>query len=445
MSSTITRVVILGGGFGGAEAAKRLVKHGRGEVDVVLLDRHNYLTFYPLLVEAAVGGIEPRHVVVPLRSYARDGFRMGEILSVDLSGRSVRFQPAGVSEPNEIPFDHLVIGMGSVTRFPNIPGLAENAYELKSVADAIGIRDRAIALLEQANECRDPDKRKQLLTFIIVGGNFTGTELAGELQHFLLELVDGYPNLKKSDISVIVFEHGSRLLGAMSERASAWARATLRRRGVVVHLGSSVVEVLPDRVRTEAGEWVPAESTFWTAGIQPSPLLRQIEGLPLTDRGYIKTQADLRVEGYDNVWAVGDAASVPMPNGKPFAATAQNAVRQGPQVAKNILSSVVGKPLENFEYRSLGAFAVVGGYKAAADLFGFNVNGLIGWFMFRGAYLSKMPTFALKLRLLMDWFLDLFLRVPTVQIGVHRSRIPMPLLTGKAVEVSPVAPLGEKE
>jgi NADH dehydrogenase len=193
-----------------------------------------------------------------------------------------------------------------------------------------------------------------------------------------------------------------------------------------VHLGASVVEVLPDRVRTEAGEWVPAESTFWTAGIQPSPLLRQIEGLPLTDRGYIKTQADLRVEGYDNVWAVGDAASVPMPNGKPFAATAQNAVRQGPQVAKNILSSVGGKPLENFEYRSLGAFAVVGGYKAAADLFGFNVNGLIGWFMFRGAYLSKMPTFALKLRLSMDWFLDLFLRVPTVQIGVHRSRIPMP-------------------
>ncbi len=445
MSSTKTRVVILGGGFGGAEAAKRLAKSGRGEVEVILLDRHNYLTFYPLLVEAAVGGIEPRHVVVPLRSYARDAFRMGEILNVDLARKQVRFQASGSTEPTEISFDHLVIGLGSVTRFPNIPGLAENAYELKSVADAIGIRDRAIALMEQANECRDLEKRKQLLTFVIVGGNFTGTELAGELQHFLSELVDGYPNLKKSDIKVIVFEHGKRLLGAMSERASAWALKTLQDRGVEVHLGSSVVEVLPQGVRTETQEWVPAESTFWTAGIQPSPLLKNIEGLPLTERGYIKARADLRVDGYDNVWAVGDAAAVPMPDGKPFAATAQNAVRQGPQVAKNILSSIAGKPLENFAYRSLGAFAVLGGYKAAADLFGFNVNGLIGWLLFRGAYLSKMPTFALKLRLSMDWFLDLFLRAPTVQIGVHRSRIPMPVQLGKEAEASPVVSQRQKE
>jgi NADH dehydrogenase len=416
------RVVVLGGGFAGAYAARELWKKGKQEVEVVLLDRHNYLTYYPLLVEAAVGAVEPRHVVVPIRQFLPEGeFRMGEVTGVDLASRRVDYTPAGSEATETLFYDQLIIGVGSVTRKMNVPGLAEHGLELKTMGDAIALRDRAIQLLEQADATRDPVLKKELLTFVVVGGSFTGVELAGELQAFLHELLPQYRNVSKDDIRLELFEHGRRILPALDDELSGWVSGRLADRGVVIHTGNSIQEIGENFATSESGIHVHTRTVVWTAGIAPSPLLKKIEGLPLNEKGYISCNADLSVVGLENVWAIGDVATIFDAAGKPYAATAQNAVRQGPTCARNVLARLRRQATQRFDFKPVGVFCVIGNRQAAAVFLGKKFRGFPGWVMYRGAYLMKMPTLKLKARLLMDWMLEFFLKSPTVQLGVHRK------------------------
>lgn len=415
------RVVILGGGFGGAYAAQELCRLRR-DFEVTVIDRQNYLLFYPLLVEAGVGTIEPRHVVVPLRRFMPGAdFRMAEILNVDLREQQVRFQVIGSDQAERIHYDHLIFSLGSVTKIPtNIPGLAEHGYELKSLTDAVELRDRAIRLLELANTMESEEERRNLLRVIVIGANFTGVELAGEYHAFLTAAVKDYRNVKASEIEVMLLEYADRILPAVSPELADWSHRTLTQRGLDIRTKTSVKEIGKDYAILTTDERVACSTVVWAAGIAPSPMVKRIEGLPVNQKGYIDCERDLRVKGFDNVWAVGDSATVFDTNGKPYAATAQNASRQGPHAAKNIVAAVSGGTVKPFDFKTLGSFAAIGRRQAAAEVFGRNLTGFLGWAMYRGAYLMKMPTFPMKLRLFLDWMLELLLKGEVVQLGVHR-------------------------
>lgn len=418
------RVVIIGGGFGGAYAAQELSRRANGEIEVTLLDRNNYMLFYPLLVEAGVGAVEPRHVVVPLRKFLpRGDFRMAEVQKVDLKKKQIEYHVIGCDSPELIHFDHLVFALGSVTKIPTtIPGLREHGFELKSLVDAVELRDRAIRMLELANTMESAQDRRDLLRVIVVGANFTGIELAGEYHAFLTELSRDYPHVSESDIQMMVLEYADRILPAVDQKLAEWAHQTLVKRGVDIRTKISISEVGEKYAVLTTGERIPTQTVVWAAGIAPHPMVASIEGMPLNQKGYIECERDLRVKGFEDVWAIGDSATVFDENGKPYAATAQNASRQGPHVAKNILNAMAGRPLKSFDFKVLGSFAAIGRRQAAAEVMGRNVPGFFGWLIYRGAYLTKMPTFAMKARLLMDWVLEFFLHSTPVQLGVHRPR-----------------------
>lgn len=414
---------MLGAGYGGATCAGELVKRLPKDAEVVVLDRNNYTLYYPLLVEAGVGTLEPRHVTVPFRAQVpKADFRMAEVTGVDLAAKRVKYRIIG-GDDAEIRYDHLVFALGSVTKIPpNIPGLKEHGFELKSLVDALSLRDRGIRLLELANTIDDSAKRRELLTFVIVGANFTGVELAGEYHAFMQGAAKRYPRVMKDEIRTVVLEFSDRILSGTSESLAQWCEKTLTKRGIDIRKKDTVTEMGEDFARTKGGERIPTHTVVWAAGIAPSPMVK-VCGLPTNEKGYVPCEADLRVKGLDGVWAVGDSATVPPPEGKPpYAATAQNASRQGPLCARNIVGTMSGEGTKPFTFSPLGNFASIGHKQAAALVFGVNLRGFLGWVVYRGAYLMKMPTLKLKLRLIGDWIGELLFPSEPVQLGVHNGR-----------------------
>lgn len=429
-----TRVVILGGGFGGADAAQRLIKRGGADVEVVLIDRNNYLTFYPLLVEAGVGAVEPRHVVVPLRRFTKGGrFVMGEVEGVDPVAKTVTYHVPGSLGPERMPYDVLIVALGSVTRMPDVPGLLEFGFTVKTIGDVIEHRDRGIRLLELAANVKDPEERRRLLTFVVVGGNYTGVEMAGEYHAFLCEAMERYTELSPKELRVVLVERSEHLLGTVKEDLAIWCEKTLRDRGVEVRTNEAVVALSDIDATLRSGEVVPAETVIWAAGIAPNPVLAKL-GLPLNKFGYLECTRDLRVAGFDDVWAIGDNATILNDEGKPYAPTAQNASRMGPLVADNILGALRGEPATEFRFQPLGSFAAIGRRQAVAEVKGRPIKGFLGWVLYRGAYLTKIPGFSTKLRLVTDWFLELVLPMEPVQLGVYGGK------PHRAMRVAPVVP-----
>ncbi len=416
-------MVVLGAGFGGATCAGELVKRLPKGSEVVVLDRNNYTLYYPLLVEAGVGTLEPRHVTVPFRAQVpKADFRMAEVTGVDFAAKRIRYRIVGGGD-EEIRYDHLVFGLGSITKVPDtIPGLKEFGFELKSLVDAIGLRDRGIRLLELANTMESAEKRRELLTFVIVGANFTGVELAGEYHAFMQEAARRYPRVGKGDIRTVVLEFSDRILGGTSESLAKWCHETLGKRGVDIRTKDTITAMGEDFAQTKGGERIPTHTVVWAAGIGPHPLVKTM-GLPTNEKGYIDCERDLRVKGLDGVWAIGDSASVPPPPGaKPYGATAQNATRQGPLCARNIVATMAGEETKPFSFSPLGNFAAIGHKQAAAQVLGLNLRGFVGWVLYRGAYLVKMPTTKLKLRLIGDWIGELLFPHEPVQLGVLNRR-----------------------
>jgi len=237
-------VLIVGGGFGGAHVAKTLKKRLPDEWRFTLVDRNNYLTFYPLLVEAGVGNLEPRHVVVPIRRFTgRDSFVMAEIISIDLERQTARYKVFGSEEENTVHYDHLVLAPGSATKLPPVPGLKEHGFEIKSLADAIEMRDRGIRLLELANTIRDRELRREILRVVVVGSNFTGIEFAGEYQAFLQESRRSYSNVAAEDIQMVLIEYADRILPALDADLAAYARRHLERRGLDIRTKTTIKEM----------------------------------------------------------------------------------------------------------------------------------------------------------------------------------------------------------
>jgi NADH dehydrogenase len=416
------RVVVLGGGFGGAYCAQALERRLRPqEAEVLVLDRHNFFPFYPLLVEAGTGSVEPRHAVVSIRSFLRRSrFTMGEVLGADLRAGTTRFRPAESEDERVIPFDHLVIALGSVTNLPPVPGLRDLGWQIKSLADAVALRDRAIEMLEAAAATEDPARRDALLHFVIVGANFTGAEVAGELWAFLNDAIRGYPTLERRHAKVTLIDRGDRILSALEPELSAYAAEQLRRRRVELRLGESVSEIRSDRVRLTSGPWLTTRTVIWAAGIAPPPALDGMD-LPRDQRGYVECEPDLRVKGFENVWGIGDAAVNSAPDGSAYPATAQHAVRQGQWCARNIAAAIRGRPTEPCRIKGRGSLAALGCRTGVASVMGVKVSGFAAWWLWRTVYLAKMPGVARKVRVALDWTLGLLFPREIVQLGVHRA------------------------
>lgn len=416
------RIVILGGGFAGATCARELEPAARrGDVEVTLINWGNFFVFTPLLVEAGTGALEPRHAVVPLRDFLSETtLRSAEVLAVDRERRIVRYRVVGNDAADEIGYDHLVVALGSVTRLPDVPGLARFGFAMKSLPDAVALRDRAIQLLERAEATDDPERRRALLHFVVVGANFSGVEVAGEFSEFLREAAGAYRNVSKDDCRVSLIEAAPRILSALDQDLADYALARLRARGMNVLLSTTVTAIAGDHALLADGSRLDTHTVIWCAGIAPSPLVARL-GLPTDAQGWLLCDADLRVRGCADVWGVGDCAVNPDPSGRAYPATAQHAVREAGALASNLRRVLRGEPTRPCEIRSPGALAALGCRTAVAKVYGVKLSGFPAWFLWRTVYLFKMPGLARRVRVALDWTLGLLFRRQIVQLGIHRA------------------------
>lgn len=416
-----TRIVIVGGGFSGAYCAAELDRKLRGKnVDVLLINGTNYFVFYPLLVECGTGALQPRNALVSLRSFFRHGrFMCARATKIDVHKREVTVR-VGEGLPDEtIQADHLVLALGSVTLMPPIPGLRDHAFEMKSLADAISLRDRAIHMLELASFVNDDNLRRELLHFVVVGGSFTGVETAGEFHAYMKKAARFYPRLDPSMVRMTIIDRGDRLLKALDPRLSEYTRRHFERRGIDVKLGRTITHVEARSCTLDDGSTLATRTVIWAAGVAPHPLIASID-VP-TERGWIVCEPDGRIKGFNQVWGVGDCAANPDPTGKPYPATAQHAVREGKHAARMIANTLRGLKTEPLVYKTQGSLAAFGRFDAVAQVAGIRIAGFLAWFMWRTVYLMKMPGIVKRIQVALDWTVD-FLPRDYVELGVHRVR-----------------------
>ena len=418
------RIVVLGGGFGGAYLAKELTRRKYGlDAEVVIIDRNNYFIFYPLLVEAGCGSIEPRHCTVPIREFAsKADLLMAEITALDTKTNEVEYELIGDVERRRISYDQLVVALGSVTRIlPEhiVSGVKEHAFFMKYMSDAVAIRDRLVELLELANAIDDVQERRRLLHIVVVGGNVTGIEVIGELEVFVREASAYYHNINDEDITFSIYDLAPKLLAILPDHLSSWGTKQLRDRGIKIHTSMSIKEVHADHVIDSNDQRVSCSTVIWTAGIAPTPVLKELEGLPLNKFGGLDCQSDYRAVGTENIWGMGDCASVPGPDGKPMPPLAQIAIRQAPQVAANLAAVEQGRPTKPGHVALQGILVPLGRHRGVASIKGIRIHGFFAWLMWRCIYLLKTPRFGRKMAVLTDWILNACYRKDYVQLGMR--------------------------
>ena len=417
------RIVILGGGFGGVYAALELMRaKPHRPLQVTLVNRENFFLFTPMLHEVAASDLDLTHIVNPLRTLLK-GVNLfhGEVESIDLEAKRVTVSHGGDHHHHDLPYDHLILGFGSVTNFFGLPGLAERAVTMKSLGDAIHLRNRVIAHLEEADfEC-GAHQREPLLRFVVAGGGFAGVETIGALHDFLDEAVRFYPNLKPESIRMTLVHPGEVILPELGPELGAYAQRKLIERGIDVRTKTRVTGVDAEGVTLSDGTRLATRTLVWTAGTSPHPLLGT---LPVVlDRGRVRVAATMAVPEWPGVWAAGDCASVPDPaTGGACPPTAQHAIRQGTLVARNLLAIEAGRAKQPFAFRGLGQLAAIGKRTGVARVFGFQFSGFFAWWLWRTVYLSKLPRAEKKLRVMLDWTLDLLFSKDIVQFETRRTR-----------------------
>ena len=417
-----TRVLILGGGFGGLYAAFELEKRLARDpgVEITLVNRENFFLFTPMLHEVAASDLDITHIVSPLRVLLRSvRFFDGEVESIDLANKHVTVAHGTGHHVHDLPYDYLLIALGSVTNFRMLPG-GEDALTMKSLGDAIRLRNRLIELLEAADFDCFPEAREPLLTVVVAGGGFAGVETIASVNDFLADALKFYPNLTREMIRIVLLHAGPWLLPELGEALGVYARRKLAARSVEIHTDAKVTSYRDSVVALEDGTTIRTNTFVWTAGISPNPLL---EGLSCArNGGRILVDEFLEVPGFPGVWAVGDSAAVPdLPGGAFSPPTAQHALRQGRVAGKNIAAAVRGGRKREFRYRTIGALASIGRRTGVARVFGMNFSGFIAWWMWRTVYLAKLPRFEKKLRVALDWTLDLVFAKDLVQFETRKE------------------------
>jgi NADH:ubiquinone reductase (H+-translocating) len=411
-------VVIAGGGFGGYYTAKTLERVLPADVRVTLVNDVNFMLYVPLLPDAAAGTLEPRHVVIPLRErLKRTQLRLGWVTGGDPSANSLSVELLDGSKVN-FEYDQLVVALGSVSRTFPIPGLVDHAIGFKTISEAIALRNRIVRHLETAEEIDDPERRREYLGFVFVGGGYAGLEGIAEMQDFAVAALKRYPRCREVGMRWVLIDVAGRIMPEIQPSLAAFTQRILEKRGIEFRLSTEVKEVTDRSVLLSNGETIICRTVCWTAGVKASPVAGQL-GLPL-DRGRIACNEEMRVNGYDNVWALGDIAAVPDPArpGEACPPTAQHAIRQGKLLAKNVAAQLGHrKKVKPFTFKTLGSFADLGRHKAVANLMGIRVRGFPAWAICRFYHLAWVPGAQRKSRLIADWTVEFIFPRDTAELG----------------------------
>lgn len=418
------RVLILGGGFGGVYASRRLGPQVKGRTaEVTLVSRDNYFVMTPLLFEAASGVIEFRHAVNPVRPLmCCTDFVNATVERVDLRAREV-FARTRAGDDYRLPYDHLVLALGGVTNTARPPG-SEHALGFKTVRDAVAIRNRVIEAFERADAESDPARRRAALTVVVIGGGLVGCELVGELTEFTAHLLRSYPRLRRHGVRLVQLQSGPRLLPEMADGLAAYTERTFRRRGVEVRTMTAATLIEPGAVTLTTGEVVEAATVVLAAGLAPNPVVVALD-LPKDRTGRVVTDACMRVPGHEGLWAVGDCAAIPDPQGNPYPTLAQHALREGRLLADNIVAVLRGEEPRPFVYKNKGTMAALGHRRGIADLMGLKVCGFAAWWVWRTYYLFQMPRWERRLRIMADWTVGLVFRPDAAKIDLNPDPEPL--------------------
>jgi NADH dehydrogenase len=399
------QIVIAGGGFGGFYAARALERlaAARG-ARVTLVNDANFMLYTPLLPGTAGGTLDPRHVVVPLRSQLkRTELLIGSVTGADPESRRLLVRRVD-GECLSLAYDHLLLALGSVSRALPIPGLAEHATGLKSLSDATALRNQVLTCLDIAESVQDPVRRAEYLGFVFVGAGYAGLEGLAELQDFAAQAIQLYPRCRAEGMRWVLVEAQQRIMPEVPASLSAFAARELLGRGIEIETRTTLAAVTAHGATLSSGKQIPARTVVWTAGVTPSPVVSSL-GLPLDGGGRIAVDRELRVPGRPGVWAIGDCAAVPDParRGQACPPTAQHAIRQGRLAASNIAAALAHRAPAAFRYRTAGVVAELGHNKAVAITLGLRWRGLPAWLLARTYHLLLMPGLERKLRLLVDW------------------------------------------
>jgi NADH:ubiquinone reductase (H+-translocating) len=420
MANTSHPIVIIGGGFAGVYTAKYLHRRLPPGWDVILFSQENHFIFTPLLGDVVGSSINPMHVVCPVRQMVPGVHcRTAALSGIDMADRCVTYTTAA-GRPERQTFEHLVLACGSVVNLDIIPGMAAHGWPLKTMGDALMLRNHLIGLLEKAEVETNPVRKRRLLAIVVVGGGYSGVEVTGEVADLLKESARFYSTIKSSDIRVTLLEGQGRILPELPESLAAFAQRKMTRRGIEVRVKALAQSVTAEGVRLQDGDEIEAATIICTIGTAINPLIRALNLPRLHNR--IKTGADMRVEGHANLWAVGDCAAIPNAyDGKMSAPTAQVAVRQARHLAGNILRAIDNRPTTPFAFKPLGMLASIGNRKAVGLIFGLKLSGFLAWFIWRGVYLSKMPTLARKIQIAFDWAWQLIFPRDIVQLALDQT------------------------
>lgn len=415
------RILILGGGFGGLYTALELEKKlpNYPNVEVTLVNRENFFLFTPMLHEVAAGDLDLADIVNPVRKLLRKvNFFEGEVEAIDLAKRTVVVSHGFHRHSHDLKFDQVVLGLGSSVNFFDVPGLEENALTMKSLSDAISLRNRLVALLEEADTECDANRR-ELLTFVVAGGGFAGVETIGSINDFVRQSLRFFPNLRQDNIHMVLVHRGPVVLPELSGSLGQYTQETLRRKGIDVRLNTKVEGYRDGAVMLSDGTALRTHTLIWTAGTTPHSLLAALSCA--NEHGRIIVEDTLEVKKMPGVWAIGDCALVPdRSTGKYYPPTAQHALREGRVLAHNLLAAVAGRSKKPFSFATLGQLAAIGHRTGVANILGKNFQGFVAWWLWRTIYLSKLPRLEKKVRVALDWTLDLLFSKDLVQYMTFR-------------------------
>ena len=422
----VHRVLILGGGFAGLYAARNLQRLMGKKAAIEVVNRENYFVFQPLLPEVAGGAISAVNAVSPLRFLTREIFiRKAEVDSINPEAQTVTVFQGVQRRPTVLEYDHLIIALGSGSDLTRTPGLSEHAFTMKTLSDARRLRAHVIERLEHADITRLPEVKKGALTFTVIGGGFSGIETVGEIKELIDRSLRYYPNINASEIRVVVLEFADRILNEMPESLAAYAQNKLNQRGIEVQLGVGVAEATGTQLVTTTGEVIDTRTIVATIGNTPAPVVAK---MPLTlEQGRILVRRDFRADGFENIWAIGDCALIPMTetasDREDFAPpTAQFAVREAKHLAQNVVAALQNQNLKTFHYSSKGSLASLGAGRGVAEVYGIKLTGRLAWLLWRVYYISFLPGMQTRISVLWNWLMDGFSPRSVVQINSEKPQ-----------------------
>lgn len=426
-SPSIKKILILGGGFGGVNILRKIqnIFQDKVNVDISIVNQDNFFLFTPMLPEVASGMIHPRDISIPIRTFCkRAKFYQAVVSSIDLEQRLVTITRLFDGKVHALEYDYLILSMGSVTNFFGNKNIEKHSFTIKTMEDAIGIRNHSINMLENAGQTSDPDLQQKLMTFTVVGGGFAGVETIGEINHLIRESAARmYPNINLEKINMILVSSKDGILPEVSDDLGIKAMNYLKKKGVQIITNTKAIDADEDYVLLDNNKKIPCTTLIWTGGVIVDPVISELK-CEHGKSGKVQVDKNLRLIGYPNVFALGDCAEIiDYATGKPYPPTAQHAIHQSYTVSNNLMVSLKGKGnMQEFSYHSKGMMATIGKRNAIVAAFGYNFQGFIPWMIWRTYYVLQMPSLGKKIKVILDWTVDSFFKRDLTSYGKIKKK-----------------------